>query len=149
LRMVCGPFSATRAFATRETWCKLFPHSAVSVAQLVEHRSVAPRVAGSNPVAHPNSLNVYNVFVTGVFSGCTKLYQSNAPTHVPVIPQLQLRAFHAQRVCKECCYGGTHSFVNFRESRIEVTPHGWTFFVAGALRFDLAPDAGPICQLPN
>jgi hypothetical protein len=26
----------------------------VSVAQLVEHRSVAPRVAGSNPVAHPN-----------------------------------------------------------------------------------------------
>jgi hypothetical protein len=29
----------------------------VSVAQLVEHRSVAPRVAGSNPVAHPNFLN--------------------------------------------------------------------------------------------
>jgi hypothetical protein len=29
----------------------------VSVAQLVEHRSVAPRVAGSNPVAHPNSFN--------------------------------------------------------------------------------------------
>src|SRR5271156_2096576 len=29
-------------------------HSAVSVAQLVEHRSVAPRVAGSNPVAHPS-----------------------------------------------------------------------------------------------
>ena len=28
----------------------------VSVAQLVEHRSVAPRVAGSNPVAHPNYL---------------------------------------------------------------------------------------------
>ena len=28
-------------------------HAAVSVAQLVEHRSVAPRVAGSNPVAHP------------------------------------------------------------------------------------------------
>jgi hypothetical protein len=26
----------------------------VSVAQLVEHRSVAPRVAGSIPVAHPN-----------------------------------------------------------------------------------------------
>jgi hypothetical protein len=25
----------------------------VSVAQLVEHRSVEPRVAGSNPVAHP------------------------------------------------------------------------------------------------
>ncbi len=31
--------------------------SAVSVAQLVEHRSVAPRVAGSNPVAHPNFFN--------------------------------------------------------------------------------------------
>jgi hypothetical protein len=29
----------------------------VSVAQLVEHRSVAPRVAGSNPVAHPNFFN--------------------------------------------------------------------------------------------
>jgi hypothetical protein len=29
----------------------------VSVAQLVEHRSVAPRVAGSNPVAHPSSLS--------------------------------------------------------------------------------------------
>jgi hypothetical protein len=27
----------------------------VSVAQLVEHRSVAPRVVGSNPIAHPNS----------------------------------------------------------------------------------------------
>lgn len=26
---------------------------AVSVAQLVEHRSVAPRVVGSNPIAHP------------------------------------------------------------------------------------------------
>ena len=26
----------------------------VSVAQLVEHRSVAPRVVGSNPIAHPN-----------------------------------------------------------------------------------------------
>jgi hypothetical protein len=25
----------------------------VSVAQLVEHRSVAPRVVGSNPIAHP------------------------------------------------------------------------------------------------
>jgi hypothetical protein len=29
----------------------------VSVAQMVEHRSVAPRVAGSNPVAHPNPSN--------------------------------------------------------------------------------------------
>jgi hypothetical protein len=29
----------------------------VSVAQLVEHRSVAPRVAGSNPVAHPKPSN--------------------------------------------------------------------------------------------
>src|SRR5579864_1711375 len=29
----------------------------VSVAQLVEHRSVAPRVAGSNPVAHPKTSN--------------------------------------------------------------------------------------------
>ena len=27
--------------------------SAVSVAQLVEHRSVEPRVVGSNPIAHP------------------------------------------------------------------------------------------------
>jgi hypothetical protein len=25
----------------------------VSVAQLVEHRSVEPRVVGSNPIAHP------------------------------------------------------------------------------------------------
>ena len=32
----------------------------VSVAQLVEHRSVAPRVAGSNPVAHPNTLLTEN-----------------------------------------------------------------------------------------
>ena len=31
----------------------------VSVAQLVEHRSVAPRVVGSNPIAHPNSLVVF------------------------------------------------------------------------------------------
>ena len=35
----------------------LIQHSLVSVAQLVEHRSVAPRVAGSNPVAHPNSFS--------------------------------------------------------------------------------------------
>jgi hypothetical protein len=28
----------------------------VSVAQLVEHRSVAPRVVGSIPIAHPNIL---------------------------------------------------------------------------------------------
>jgi hypothetical protein len=28
--------------------------SAVGVAQLVERRSVAPNVAGSNPVSHPN-----------------------------------------------------------------------------------------------
>ena len=28
---------------------------AVSVAQPVEHRSVEPRVVGSNPIAHPNS----------------------------------------------------------------------------------------------
>jgi hypothetical protein len=28
----------------------------VGVAQLVERRSVAPNVAGSNPVAHPNPL---------------------------------------------------------------------------------------------
>ena len=27
----------------------------VSVAQLVEHRSVAPRVVGSNPIAHPKT----------------------------------------------------------------------------------------------
>ncbi len=32
----------------------------VSVAQLVEHRSVAPRVAGSNPVAHPNFPNYFS-----------------------------------------------------------------------------------------
>jgi hypothetical protein len=29
----------------------------VSVAQPVEHRSVEPRVAGSNPVAHPKPFN--------------------------------------------------------------------------------------------
>src|SRR5208283_33581 len=29
----------------------------VGVAQLVERRSVAPNVAGSNPVSHPNSLS--------------------------------------------------------------------------------------------
>src|SRR5271168_2488732 len=44
----------TDAVAAPFRWCKLWNHSAVSVAQLVEHRSVAPRVAGSNPVAHPN-----------------------------------------------------------------------------------------------
>ena len=27
--------------------------TSVSVAQLVEHRSVAPNVVGSNPIAHP------------------------------------------------------------------------------------------------
>lgn len=36
-----------------DTWYSTF--NEVSVAQLVEHRSVAPRVAGSNPVAHPNA----------------------------------------------------------------------------------------------
>lgn len=30
--------------------------SAVGVAQLVERRSVAPNVAGSNPVSHPKQL---------------------------------------------------------------------------------------------
>jgi hypothetical protein len=30
----------------------------VGVAQLVERRSVAPNVAGSNPVSHPKILNI-------------------------------------------------------------------------------------------
>src|SRR5271154_5965403 len=45
----------------RDTWYSTF--NEVSVAQLVEHRSVAPRVAGSNPVAHPSS------FQLGTLSG--------------------------------------------------------------------------------
>src|ERR1700758_431590 len=42
-----------RVQPSRDTWYS--NGTAVSVAQLVEHRSVAPRVAGSTPVAHPNS----------------------------------------------------------------------------------------------
>lgn len=53
----------TDAVAAPFRWCKLCFHSAVSVAQLVEHRSVAPRVAGSNPVAHPS-------FFLRLVSGC-------------------------------------------------------------------------------
>lgn len=30
-----------------------FPLPVVGVAQLVEHRTVAPNVVGSNPIAHP------------------------------------------------------------------------------------------------
>jgi hypothetical protein len=45
----------------------------VSVAQLVEHRSVAPRVAGSNPVAHPNSPNVHEGLVKAGYFGVRQL----------------------------------------------------------------------------
>jgi hypothetical protein len=41
------------AFPHAETSVNLLP-SAVGVAQLVERRTVAPNVAGSNPVSHPN-----------------------------------------------------------------------------------------------
>jgi hypothetical protein len=39
-------------------------HPMVSVAQPVEHRSVEPRVVGSNPIAHPNyrKLTINNLF---------------------------------------------------------------------------------------
>ena len=42
------------AFPARENIVNLMSHSAVGVAQLVERRSVAPNVAGSIPVSHPN-----------------------------------------------------------------------------------------------
>ena len=41
------------AFPPAKTSVNLLP-PAVGVAQLVERRTVAPKVAGSNPVSHPN-----------------------------------------------------------------------------------------------
>jgi hypothetical protein len=51
---------------SRDTWYS--SGNAVSVAQLVEHRSVAPRVVGSNPIAHPKLIQrIHSGFNLGAF----------------------------------------------------------------------------------
>ena len=48
-------------------WCEIMlPVTVVSVAQLVEHWIVDPRVAGSNPVAHPNFLFAFFSWLAAV-----------------------------------------------------------------------------------
>ena len=43
-------------------------HLMVGVAQLVEHRTVTAKVAGSNPVAHPNEILMFLRTNTGLFT---------------------------------------------------------------------------------
>ena len=59
-RAAAREIRASRAIFARSEQRVIMIHAAVSVAQLVEHRSVAPRVAGSNPVAHPKTPNRFN-----------------------------------------------------------------------------------------
>src|SRR5258707_9570055 len=54
---ILGP-PVGHAFPLTQTSVNLFP-PAVGVAQLVERRAVAPKVAGSKPLSHPNPKTVY------------------------------------------------------------------------------------------
>lgn len=65
--------------------------AAVSVAQLVEHRSVAPRVVGSNPIAHPNRLPIPYIFTTIIVKTARDFVNSRAG--IPRCDQFVTRRF--------------------------------------------------------
>jgi hypothetical protein len=107
-----GQMPSIATMQTAAAWKKrcytVRSQSVVSVAQPVEHRSVEPRVAGSNPVAHPKLPQPLALALLNRPFSCSSFRIGNQGDC-----GLTFRLPRSVRVDVRCCADITVSFVSF------------------------------------